>query len=129
MVRAIEAKVTCPLAIGSKDYSAQIIKPKRLGVDSILIFTSDFDSVTFVRQIKEMNFSVSYMHGWKGAWAGEFREAPDGGAQHILADGFWSMEFPFQGAKELGERYYKDFGIYSVSAGATYALCQFFPRP
>ena len=34
------------------------------------------------------------------------------------------MEFPFQGAKELGERYYKDFGKYSVFAGATDALCR-----
>lgn len=112
------------LAVGSKDYSAQIIKAKRLGVDSILIFTSDSDCVMFIRQMKEMNFSVSYMHGWKGTWAGEFWKALAGDAQYVLCDGFWSMDFPFEGSKELGERYYKDFGKYSVSAGATYALCQ-----
>ena len=113
-----------PLAVGSKDYSAQILKAKDLGVDSILIFTSDSDCITFVRQMKEANFSVVYMHGWKGTWAGEFWKALGKDAQYILCDGFWSMDFPFPGAKELGERYYKDFGKYSVSVGATYALCQ-----
>jgi branched-chain amino acid transport system substrate-binding protein len=113
-----------PLAVGSKDYSAQILKAKNLGVDSILIFTSDSDCITFVRQMKEANLSVVYMHGWKGTWAGEFWKALGKDAQYILCDGFWSMDFPFPGAKELGERYYKDFGKYSVSVGATYALCQ-----
>ena len=112
------------LAVGSKDYSAQIIKAKRLGVDSILIFTSDSDCITFIRQMKEMNLSVSYMHGWKGTWAGEFWKALGEDAQYVVCDGFWAMDFPFDGAKALGERYYKDFGKYSVSAGALYALCQ-----
>lgn len=112
------------LAVGSKDYSAQIIKAKNAGVDAILIFTSDTDCITFIRQMKESNFSVSYMHGWKGTWAGEFYKALGKDGQYILCDGFWSMDFPYTGAKELGERYYKDFGKYSVSVGATYALCQ-----
>lgn len=113
-----------PLAVGSKDYSAQILKAKSKGVDAILIFTSDSDCVTFMRQMKENNFSVPYFHGWKGTWAGEFWQALGEDAQYVLCDGFWSMDFPFPGAKELGERYYKNFEKYSVSAGATYALCQ-----
>lgn len=113
-----------PLAVGSKDYSAQIIKAKNLGVDAILIFTSDSDCVTFVRQMKENNFSVGYMHGWKGTWAGEFWKALGKDAQYILCDGFWSMDFPYPGAKELGERYHKKFNKYSVSIGAMYGLCQ-----
>jgi branched-chain amino acid transport system substrate-binding protein len=113
-----------PLAVGSKDYSAQILKAKNLGVDAILIFTSDSDCINFVRQMKENNFSVGYMHGWKGTWAGEFWKALGKDAQYILCDGFWSMDFPYPGAKELGERYHKDFGKYSVSVGALYALCQ-----
>lgn len=112
------------LAVGSKDYSAQIIKAKNAGVDAILIFTSDTDCITFIRQMREANFSVSYMHGWKGTWAGEFYKALGKDGQYILCDGFWSMDFPYPGAKELGERYYKDFGKYSVSVGATYSLCQ-----
>ncbi|MBN2124255.1 MAG: ABC transporter substrate-binding protein, partial [Deltaproteobacteria bacterium] len=94
-----------PLVVGSKDYSAQILKAKKLGVDAILIFTSDSDCITFVRQMKEAKFSVSYLHGWKGTWAGEFWKALGDDARYILCDGFWSMDFPFPGAKELGERY------------------------
>jgi branched-chain amino acid transport system substrate-binding protein len=112
------------LAVGARDYSAQVIKAKQLGVDAILIFTSDMDSITFIRQMKEADFSVSYLHGWKGTWAGEFYSALGKDGQYVLADGFWSMDFPFPGAKELGERYYKEFAKYSVSVGATYALGQ-----
>ena len=113
-----------PWAVGAKDYSAQIIKAKSQGVDAILIFGADTDVITFVRQMKENNLSVKYFHGWKGAWAGEFWKALGKDAQYILCDGFWSMDFPFPGAKELGERYYNQFKKHSVSVGALYGLCQ-----
>jgi len=113
-----------PWAVGAKDYSAQIIKAKTQGVDAILIFGADTDVITFVRQMKENNLSVKYFHGWKGAWAGEFWKALGKDAQYILCDGFWSMDFPFPGAKELGERYYNQFKKHSVSVGALYGLCQ-----
>ena len=113
-----------PWAVGAKDYSAQIIKAKSQGIDAILIFGSDADCITFVRQMKENDLNVKYMHGWKGTWAGEFWKALGKDAEYILCDGFWSMDFPFPGAKELGERYHQKFNKYSVSAGAVYALCQ-----
>jgi len=113
-----------PWAVGAKDYSAQIIKAKSLGVDSILIFGADTDVITFVRQMKENNLNVKYFHGWKGTWAGEFWKALGKDAQYILCDGFWSMDFPFPGARQIGERYYDHFKKYSVSVGAIYALCE-----
>ncbi|MBL6977462.1 MAG: amino acid ABC transporter substrate-binding protein [Desulfobacteraceae bacterium] len=113
-----------PWSVGAKDYSAQIIKAKSLGVDSILIFGADTDVITFVRQMKENNLNVKYFHGWKGTWAGEFWKALGKDAQYILCDGFWSMDFPFPGARQIGERYYDHFKKYSVSVGAIYALCQ-----
>lgn len=113
-----------PMAVGAKDYSSQIIKAKSLGVDAILIFGSDTDCITFVRQMKENKLNVKYFHGWKGTWAGEFWTALGKDAQYILSDGFWSMDFPFPGAKQLGERYYDKFKKYSVSVGAMYGLCQ-----
>jgi branched-chain amino acid transport system substrate-binding protein len=45
-------------------------------------------------------------------------------AQYIITDGFWSMDFPYPGAKELGKRYHSHFGNYSVSVGTYYALAQ-----
>jgi branched-chain amino acid transport system substrate-binding protein len=113
-----------PWAVGAKDYSAQIIKAKSLGVDAILIFGADTDCITFVRQMKENKLNVKYFHGWKGTWAGEFWGALGKDAQYVLSDGFWSMDFPFPGARQLGERYYEKFKKYSVSVGATYGLCQ-----
>ncbi len=113
-----------PLAVGAKDYSSQILKAKKRGVDAILIFTSDTDCITFIRQMKANNFSVPYLHGWKGTWAGEFWKALGKDANYILCDGFWSMDYPYPGAKRLGQLYYKHFKKYSVSVGALYALCQ-----
>jgi branched-chain amino acid transport system substrate-binding protein len=82
------------------------------------------DSITFARQMKENNFSVSYLHGWKGTWQDEFWQALGKDAQYILCDGFWSADYPYPGAKQLGERYLKERGKTSVSIGATYALAQ-----
>ena len=113
-----------PWSVGAKDYSAQIIKAKSLGVDAILIFGADTDCITFVRQMKENKLNVKYFHGWKGTWAGEFWGALGKDAQYVLSDGFWSMDFPYPGARQLGERYYDKFKKYSVSVGATYGLCQ-----
>jgi branched-chain amino acid transport system substrate-binding protein len=113
-----------PWAIAQKDYSSLVVKAKSLGVDAILIFGADADCITFVRQMKESKLNVKYMHGWKGTWAGEFWSALGKDAQYILCDGFWSMDFPYPGAKELGERYVKKFNKYSLSIGATYGLCQ-----
>jgi branched-chain amino acid transport system substrate-binding protein len=110
--------------IGVKDYSPQIQKAKALGVDAILIFSSDADCITLVRQMKKYNFSVGYLHGWKGTWSGNFWKELGKDAQYFLCDGFWSMDFPLPGARELGERYRKHFGETSVSVGCAYALAQ-----
>ena len=112
------------LPAGSRDYSSQLQKAKNMGVDAILIFASDTDCMTFVRQMKKNNFSVGYLHGWKGTWSGNFSKELGKDAQYILCDGFWSMEFPLPGARELGERYQKRFGETSVSVGSAYALAQ-----
>ncbi len=98
-----------PWAVGTKDYSSQILKLKAKKADALFLFGSPADSVTFVRQMKESAFSVKYLHGYKGTWATEFWEAMGQDANYILADGFWSEAYPFPGAKELGERYYKQY--------------------
>ena len=112
------------LPSGTKDFSAQILRAKALGVDAILVYSSEADCITFVRQMKKNNFSVGYFHGWKGTWSGNFWRELGKDAEYILCDGFWSMDFPFPGARELGERYHKRFGETSVSVGSSYALAQ-----
>ena len=113
-----------PWAVGTKDYSSQILKLKAKKADALLLFGSPADSITFVRQMKESDFSVKYFHGYKGTWATEFWTALGKDANYILADGFWSEAYPFPGAKDLGERYYKQYNKRSISIGLHYALCQ-----
>ncbi|RIK90038.1 MAG: hypothetical protein DCC72_12050 [Burkholderiales bacterium] len=113
-----------PWAMGSKDYSSYILKMKAKGIDSVLLFGNPTDAITLVRQMKEQNFSVPYLHGWKGTWTNEFHEALGADSNYILADGFWSMDLPYPGAKELGERYMKDKGKGSVVVGMFYANAQ-----
>jgi branched-chain amino acid transport system substrate-binding protein len=113
-----------PLAMGAKDYSAYILKMKAKGVDAVLLFSNPTDAITLVRQMKEQNFSVPYFHGWKGTWTGEFHEALGAASDYVLADGFRSKDYPNAGAKELGERYEKQFKKQSVTVGMFYANAQ-----
>ena len=113
-----------PIAVGARDYSSQILKMKSKGVDAIIIFNNPNDCVTIVRQMKENNFSVKYFEGIKGAWTAEFSKPLGKDAQYVLCDGFWSETFPYPGCKELGERFHKKYGKYSLSTGLFYALAQ-----
>ena len=113
-----------PWAVGARDYSSQILKAKAKGVDAMLIFGSPQDSITLVRQMKETNLNVRYLHGWKGTWTSEFWKALGKDAQYVLSDGFWSEAYPYPGAKELGERYYNKYHKHSVSTGLYYGLAQ-----
>ncbi|ODU10020.1 MAG: hypothetical protein ABS84_06130 [Rubrivivax sp. SCN 71-131] len=114
-----------PWAMGSKDYSAYILKMKARGADAVLLFGSPGDSITLVRQMKEQNFSVKYLHGWKGTWPYEFREALGDASDYVLADGFWSPDYTYPGAKQLGERFSTTHkGKSSTSVGMFYANAQ-----
>jgi branched-chain amino acid transport system substrate-binding protein len=113
-----------PLTLGSKDYSSIILKGKDKKIDAVFIGALPEDSVTFLRQMKELNFRVPYFHGWAGTWASQFYEALGKDADYVLADGFWSPDFPYPGATELGERFQKEFKRNSVSVGLFYAQAQ-----
>jgi branched-chain amino acid transport system substrate-binding protein len=112
------------MAVGAKDYSSQILKLKSKGIDAVIMFSASQDAITFVRQMKEAGLNLKYYHGYKGTWTTDFAKALGNDAQYVLADGFWSEDFSFPRAKELGERYTKQFGKRSVSIGLYYALCQ-----
>ncbi|MBN1106476.1 MAG: amino acid ABC transporter substrate-binding protein [Deltaproteobacteria bacterium] len=113
-----------PWAIGAKDYSSQILKLKAKKVDALLIFGSPTDCITLVRQMKENDCNIKYVHGYKGTWTAEFWGALKKDAQYILFDGFWHQDFPHPGAKELGQRFFKQYGKTSVSTGNFYATAQ-----
>ncbi len=110
-----------PYPPGSKDFSAQILKLKAAKADGLLWFGSPTDAIMFVRQAKEQELKVKYMHGWMGMWTPEFYKALGKDSNGIIHDGFWAETLPYPGAKELGQRFKKKFGKDSVSAGLYYA--------
>lgn len=112
------------LPVGDKDFSSQIIKAQEMGVDAIILFASLPDTISFLTQMKEHDFSVNYLQGWKGMWPAEFGKILGESAENLLCDAHWSETYPYSGAKELGERFYKEFGFGSVSIGMFYALAQ-----
>ncbi|MFZ7112604.1 MAG: amino acid ABC transporter substrate-binding protein [Desulfatiglandales bacterium] len=113
-----------PWSVGAKDYSSQILKLKSKKVDALFIFGSPSDCITLVRQMKENGCNIPYIHGAKGTWTAEFWDALRKDAQYILFDGFWHEDFPYPGAKELGQRFKDQYGKTSVSTGCFYATAQ-----
>ena len=110
-----------PFAFFSTDYSALVLKAKAKKIDALMVLAIPPDTITLVRQMKELGLSVPYLHGWAGTWPSEFYKALGKDAEYILSDGFWSKEYPYSISKELGERYYKRFNKDSVSIGLFYA--------
>jgi branched-chain amino acid transport system substrate-binding protein len=110
-----------PMGMGAKDFTPQVLKAKKADIDAILCMSNAPETVTLVRQLKENKVNIKWFQGFKGTWSNEFWKALGRDAEGILLDGFWSMDYDFPGAKELGERYYKDFKEYSTSVGYYYA--------
>lgn len=110
-----------PYAPGSKDFSSHILKWKASGVDALIWLGSPTDGITLLRQMKEQDLKLKYIHGWKGFWTTEFVEDLGEDANYIIHDGFWTEKSGAPGAKELGERFKKEFNKDSVSVGLYYA--------
>ena len=110
-----------PYAPGSKDFSSHILKWKAAKVDALLWLGSPTDGITLLRQMKEQNFRIPYVHGWKGFWPREFEKAMGKDINYIIHDGFWSDSLGAPGAKELQERFVKQFKSDTVSVGLSYA--------
>jgi branched-chain amino acid transport system substrate-binding protein len=119
-----EIALQIELPVGAKSYSAQVSQLKESGVDSILLYASEQDLEVFLRQIKKENVNIPYIQTWKGGSSGMLWKDLGKDAQYVIVDGFWSMDYPFKGAKELGEQYEKTFNEYSITVGLPYALAQ-----
>jgi branched-chain amino acid transport system substrate-binding protein len=119
----VEIALTVPLRVNSKDYSAEVLKLKSQGIDGAILMCSNADAITFVRQMKEAQLNLKYLHGYRGTVSTDFWNAVGKDGNYVLCDGFWSDDWPFPRAKEIGERYFKQFGKRST-VGYYYALCQ-----
>ena len=110
-----------PYTPGSKDFSGLIMKWKAAKVDALLWLGSPTDGITLLRQMKEQNLRFPYVHGFKGFWPQEFVKGMGKDANYIIHDGFWAESIPNPGAKELNDRFVKQYGRDSVSIGLYYA--------
>ena len=77
---------------GPKDFSSVILKMKENEVDAVVVLISPADGITFVKQMKEQDFSPTFLFGWKGFWPTEFMTALGPDSNYIGHDGFWSED-------------------------------------
>jgi branched-chain amino acid transport system substrate-binding protein len=123
--RSAELVVSDTFTPGTNDFSSVILRLKQAQIDALVCYISPADGITFAKQMKEQNFAPRFVTGWKGFWPTEFMKGLGSDSDYFCHDGFWSEDFPYPGANELGEAY-KDAhdGIDSVSIGLPYASIQ-----
>jgi branched-chain amino acid transport system substrate-binding protein len=110
---------------GTKDFASIILKMKESGIDAVLVLCTPTDGITFVKQMKEQNFSPRLVYGWKGFWPNEFAGALGTDANGVGHDGFWSESLPYPYCAELGQQYRDTHdGFDSVAIGLSYASVQ-----
>ncbi|OFW61533.1 MAG: hypothetical protein A2133_12740 [Actinobacteria bacterium RBG_16_64_13] len=110
---------------GNKDFSSIILKFKQSNVDAVVTLIAPSDGITFVKQMKEQNWSPKYIFGYKGFWPVDFYSGLGADADYICYDGFWSETLPYPYAKELGAAFTADHpGATSNSIGLYYAGVQ-----
>ncbi|MCE5253279.1 MAG: amino acid ABC transporter substrate-binding protein [Actinomycetia bacterium] len=110
---------------GNKDFSSMILKYKEAGAEAVDVLISPADGITFVRQMKEQNWSPKYMFGFKGFWPVEFYKGLGADADYIGHDSFWTETYPYPYAKELGQAFRDTHnGDASVTIGLPYAAAQ-----
>ena len=113
-----------PFNVGANDFSAQILKYRAAKVDALITLMSPEQAVLLVRQMKEQNYRIPYIHGFKGFWPREFEKALGKDANYIIHDGFWSSRNGAPGSDDLQKRFIKDFKRDSVSVGLSYVNAQ-----
>ena len=113
-----------PYPPGAKDYASHILKWKATKADALLVLAGPADGIAILRQMKEANLKMPYIHGWMGFWPSEFAQGLGKDANYIIHDGLWAENSGAPGAKNLGERFKKQFKRDSVSIGLFYANVQ-----
>lgn len=114
-----------PYTPGTKDFSSSILKMKANNCDALFWLGSPTDSIILIRQMKEQDLNLKYIHGFKGFWPNEFYDGLGKDANYIVHDGFWAETLGYPYAAELGKRYRDDHGGQdSVSCGLPYANVQ-----
>lgn len=110
---------------GTKDFSSIILKLKQNNVDALITLIGSADAITFMKQMKEQNYSPKLLFGWKGFWPTEFMTSLGPDSDYAGHDGFWSEGNGAPGSAELGQAFKDEHdGLDSVSIGLSYANVQ-----
>jgi branched-chain amino acid transport system substrate-binding protein len=110
---------------GQKDYSASILRFKSEGVDGLVWIGSSADGITLVRQMKENNYNLKYVHGMKGFWPVEFAETLGPDSDYIVHDGHWAEGLGYGKSAEIAAKFAAEFnGATSVTIGNFYSLVE-----
>jgi len=110
---------------GQKDYSASILRFKGEGVDALVWIGSSADGITLVRQMKENDYNLKYLHGMKGFWPVEFAETLGPDSDYIVHDGHWPETLGYGRSAEIAAKFAEDFnGATSVTIGNFYSLVE-----
>jgi branched-chain amino acid transport system substrate-binding protein len=112
------------LEMGGKNFTPQVLNARQKNIDAVLCLANTPETVSLIRQMKNYNCNFDFFIGLKGAWSIEFYNALGKDSDYVVCDGFWSEDYPFNGAKELGDRFYNKYKQRSLSVGLFYALCQ-----
>ena len=103
---------------GAKDFSSSILKMKAANADALIWLGSPPDGITLVRQMKEQNFNLKYIHGIMGFWNNDFQKALGPDANYLVHDAFWAAAMPYPGNQELDAAFRASHdGLDSVSIG------------
>lgn len=119
-----EFAVDDPYTPGSKDFSSHILKFKSAGVDALLWLGSPTDGIMMMRQMREQNLRIPYIHGYKGFWPSQFINSLGENANYVIHDGFWTERNDQPGSARVGKLYREEHGKDSVSVGLYYANVQ-----
>ena len=114
-------------APASNDFASAILALKQAGAEAVFSVPTPPQSITIVKQSKELNFAAKATCLIRGPDLSTYWEAMGKDANYILSDGNWDESMPYAGNKKLVDDYRaKNPGVENIGLpiGAAYAAVQ-----
>jgi branched-chain amino acid transport system substrate-binding protein len=111
----------------SNDFASAILALKQAGAEALFSVPTPPQSLTIVKQSKELNFAAKATCLIRGPDLSTYGEAMGKDANYIISDGNWDESMPYAGNKKLVDDYRaKNPGVENIGLpiGAAYAGVQ-----